>query len=106
MKRLIAALILTASAVQAGERLTLEVDNQSDHAIVGLSVWEVLPDGSSVDDNLGAIVEPVPGHALAVVNLAIVRCFEHLRVVVAYDDGHEAEQDMNYCESPKIAFTY
>lgn len=106
MKRLIAALILTACAAQASDRLTLNVRNQSDHAMVDLSIWQVLPDGTSVDDNLGAIVDPVPAHAETQIDTALARCMDHLRVVVTYDDGFEASQDMNYCETQSITFEH
>ena len=106
MKRLFAVLMLTACTAQAEDRLTLGVQNQSDHAMVRLSVWEVRPDGSSVDDNLGGIGEPIPAHAKPAIDLAIIRCFEHLRVIVTYDDGYEASQDMNYCETQTIVFEH
>lgn len=106
MKRLIAALMLTACTAQATDRLTVSVQNQSDHAMVALSIWQVLPDGTSVDDNLGVNTEPVPAHAEQIIDTDLARCMDHLRVLVTYDDGFETSQDMNYCETQSIVFKY
>jgi hypothetical protein len=106
MKWFLAALLLTGCAAQAGAQQMLEVENQSDHAMTGVAIWEIRADGSVIDDNLGGIAQPLPGHSAPIFELPITRCLEHLRVDVTYDDGHEATQEINLCQKQSLTFRY
>lgn len=107
MIRLIAVFLLTACTANAGvETILVEVENASDHAITGLQIWEVKPDGSVVDDALANFDAPLAGHATGQISTDMIRCFESVQIDVTYDDGHTATQAANLCESLKVAFSY
>lgn len=104
-KLIIATLLLSACVAQADETITLDVENQSDHEIASGSIWIVADDGTVIDDPLGSLAN-LPPHAIAETPLSATRCFDHVRVMVTYDDGHEAEQDVDQCAETKVVFNY
>lgn len=104
---MIAALMLAGGVAQAEvTTLTMELENSSEHTMTGMSLWEIDADGTTIDDNLSNFDQPLPGHAIGLIPLDIIRCFENMRVIAVYDDGHEATQDVNLCKSQKVTFTY
>lgn len=106
MKKLISAIfLLSACVAQAENPITLDVENWSDHTIASGSIWVVADDGTVIDDPLGSLAN-LPGHAIAETHLSATRCFDHVRVMVTYDDGHEAQKDVDQCAETKIVFEY
>ncbi len=107
MKRMIAALVLAGCVTQVEDKpLTMELGNASEHVMTSMSLWEIGADGETIDDNLSNFGDPLPAQESRLVPLDIIRCFENMRVIAVYDDGHEATQDVNLCESQKVLFTY
>jgi hypothetical protein len=107
MKRLIALFLLAACAAQAGvETVTVELENQSDHAITGLNIWEVRPDGSVVDDALANFDAAIAAHATGQVSTDMIRCFDRVDVDVTYDDGHNIIQEADLCKSLTVTVSY
>lgn len=73
MKHLIALLLMLGSTAQAETRLTMEFRNQSSQPANISGIFEVLADGTSIDDNLGSSDTIAPG-ATVTVELGIFRC--------------------------------
>ncbi len=89
--RAFAALFLLPSAVmaiaaQADDLQSLTFTNHTELAVSGFSVFEERPDGTIIDDNLGAWVDEIlPGDS-ATLDLALIEC-RTVRVYVTFTVG-------------------
>jgi hypothetical protein len=109
MKALAALLMLTGTA-QADDLQRLTFTNHTDLTVSGFSVFEERPDGTIIDDNLGAWINPVPPGATATLDLALIAC-RNLRVYVTFAEGAAVPGGENFdaavdlCADPSLILT-
>ena len=103
MKFALIALML-ASPASAADLLTLDFDNQSSRVVEAVSVYPMTGAGEIVDDNIGAIVDPIaPGDSRRL-ELSLVACGKvWARVNMA--DGEEITGQTDLCRNQQLIIT-
>ncbi len=103
----LAALLMMAGIAQADDLQTLTFTNHTDLAVSGFSVFEERPDGTIIDDNLGAWVDEVLTGETVTLDLALIEC-RTVRVYVTFSVGAAVPGGENFdvgtdlCAAPAL----
>jgi hypothetical protein len=100
--RALVLLAFLASPALAEEPLTMEFRNQSSRPAIISGIFELRPDGTSIDDNLGSSDVFGPGETITV-QTALIRCttveiFAWLGPLAA-EDREEIRGETDLCQN-------
>lgn len=106
MKTLVAFMMM-ASAAGAEDLQTLTFTNHTDLAVSTFTVFEERPDGSIIDDNLGAWITEIPPGDSATIDLALTECrtvrvFVTFTVGAAIPGGENFDTGVDLCADPTL----
>ena len=91
-----------AAPAGAEERIVLSITNSSARAVTGFSVFAMdQKTGQIIDDNLGAVIDPIPAGASHDLRISLFRC-EKVHLWARFSDGEEVSGQTDLCRNRKI----
>lgn len=103
MKALIAALLI-ASPACADDLVTIDFDNQSSRVVEAISVYPVSDTGEVIDDNIGAIIDPIAPGDTRRLELALVRCGK-VWARASFAGGEDVTGQTDLCRNQRLILT-
>lgn len=102
MKPLLICALLLGTPAAADDLMTLTVKNTSSRVVDGFSVYPVSErTGQVIDDNIGAIVDPIRPGASHALRLSMFECGV-VQMWARFADGEEVSGRTNLCRNRTI----
>jgi hypothetical protein len=96
------ALGLGLSVPAAADQLVLTIQNTSDRAVTGFSVFAMdQVTGEAIEDNLGAIIDPIAAGKTHKLQISLFEC-QKVYLWARFSDGEEITGRTDLCQSRTI----